>query len=281
MKLLLVTLITISHLSALSQSARQYFDEKGKLLPGPEGVNYYRETTPKGKLYIVKNFYSSSEQLAMEATCSEIEPRLVYEGPYKTYHKDGKMMEDGAYNDNKKIGLWKTYYENGQQEKEVLYEKDKALHQQHWDEFGTAHLMNGSGHYTEKNSIRGEQHIEILDRLLIASYSIDVGGDTTYSIAEETATYNGGMPELYETIGKALRYPADARRRGIEGKVFVEFVIEKDGEIHEVKAIKGPDRILNEEAERVMRMMNDWTSGKVSGKPVRQRMVLPIAFRLG
>ena len=85
-------------------------------------------------------------------------------------------------------------------------------------------------------------------------------------VVQETATYNGGMPELYETIGKTLRYPAEARRRGIEGKVFVEFVIEKDGRIRDVKAIKGPDRILNEEAERVMRMMNDWIPGKVRGK---------------
>jgi periplasmic protein TonB len=98
---------------------------------------------------------------------------------------------------------------------------------------------------------------------------------------QETATYAGGMPELYSMIGKTLRYPVNARREGIEGKVFVEFVIEKDGTVRNVKAIKGPGRGLNEEAERVMKTMNKWTPGKVRGKPVKQMMVLPIIFHFG
>ena len=282
MKLLVITLVVLGSISSFAQSARQYLDERERPLPGPEGATYYREITPMGNLYSVKDFYASNGNLAMEATCSEIEPRLAYDGPYKTYHENGKLMEDGTYEDNKKLGLWKTFYENGQQEEEVLYEKDKALHQQHWDESGTAQLVNGSGHYTEKSSFRGEQHIEILDHLLIASYSIDpANSDTTYVVVQETASYKDGMPGLYKMIGKTLRYPAEARRRGIEGKVFVEFVIEKDGKVRDVKAIKGPDKILNEEAERVMRMMNDWTPGKVRGKPVAQMMVLPLAFKLG
>jgi TonB family protein len=281
MKKLFITLVVLGSISSFAQSGRQYLDENKKLLLVPEGASYYRETNKKGNLYVVKDFYTLSEQLAMEATCSEIEPRLVYDGPHKTYHKNGKPMEDGAYNDNRNIGLWFTYYENGQPEEEVQYEKDKSLHQQHWDESGTAHLVNGTGFYTEKNPNRGEQHVEVLDYVLIASYAINPVSDTTYVVVQETATYNGGMPELYETIGKSLRYPAEARKRGIEGKVFVEFLIDKGGRIRDVKAIKGPDRILNEEAERVMRMMDDWTPGKVRGKPVVQRMVLPLAFRLG
>jgi protein TonB len=98
---------------------------------------------------------------------------------------------------------------------------------------------------------------------------------------EETAAPIGGMPAFYEFVGKKLKYPAQARRMGVEGKVFVEFVIERDGTITDVKAIKGIGAGCDEEAVRVLQSAPKWKAGKQRGKPVRQRMVLPIAFKLG
>jgi periplasmic protein TonB len=102
-----------------------------------------------------------------------------------------------------------------------------------------------------------------------------------FLVVEETAAPLGGMPAFYEYVGKKLKYPAQARRMGVEGKVFVEFVIEKDGSITDVKAIKGIGAGCDEEAVRVLQAAPKWKPGKQRGKPVRQRMVLPIAFRLG
>jgi len=67
---------------------------------------------------------------------------------------------------------------------------------------------------------------------------------------------------------------------GIEGKVFVEFVIEKDGSITDVKAIKGIGAGCDEEAVRILQSAPNWKPGKQRGKPVRQKMVLPISFKL-
>jgi len=105
--------------------------------------------------------------------------------------------------------------------------------------------------------------------------------DQIFLVVEETAAPIGGMPAFYEFIGKKLKYPAQARRMGIEGKVFVEFVIERDGTITDVKAIKGIGAGCDEEAVRVVQSAPKWKAGKQRGKPVRQRMVLPIAFKLG
>ena len=105
--------------------------------------------------------------------------------------------------------------------------------------------------------------------------------DQIFLVVEETAAPIGGMPAFYEFIGKKLKYPAQARRMGIEGKVFVEFVIERDGSITDVKAIKGIGAGCDEEAVRVVQSAPKWKAGKQRGKPVRQRMVLPIAFKLG
>ena len=105
--------------------------------------------------------------------------------------------------------------------------------------------------------------------------------DEVFLVVEESAAPQGGMQAFYEYVGKKLKYPAQARRMGIEGKVFVEFVINRDGSIQDVKAIKGIGAGCDEEAVRVIQSAPSWKPGKQRGKPVRQRMVLPITFKLG
>lgn len=105
--------------------------------------------------------------------------------------------------------------------------------------------------------------------------------DEVFLVVEETAAPKGGMQAFYEFVGKKLKYPAQARRMGVEGRVFVEFVINRDGSIVDVKAIKGIGAGCDEEAVRVVQSMPAWNPGKQRGKPVRQRMVLPITFKLG
>ena len=105
--------------------------------------------------------------------------------------------------------------------------------------------------------------------------------DEVFLVVEESAAPQGGMQAFYEYVGKKLKYPAQARRMGIEGKVFVEFVINRDGSVQDVKAIKGIGAGCDEEAVRVIQSAPSWKPGKQRGKPVRQRMVLPITFKLG
>jgi periplasmic protein TonB len=105
--------------------------------------------------------------------------------------------------------------------------------------------------------------------------------DEIFMVVEESATPVGGMQAFYDYVGKKLKYPAQARRMNIEGKVFVEFVVNRDGSIQDVKAIKGIGAGCDEEAVRVIQSAPSWKPGKQRGKPVRQRMVLPITFKLG
>jgi periplasmic protein TonB len=104
--------------------------------------------------------------------------------------------------------------------------------------------------------------------------------NTIFTVVEETAAPIGGMSAFYEYVGKKIKYPAQARRMNIEGRVFVEFVIEKDGSITDVKSIKGIGAGCDEEAERILKSAPKWKPGKQRGKPVRQKMVLPIMFKL-
>jgi protein TonB len=102
-----------------------------------------------------------------------------------------------------------------------------------------------------------------------------------FTIVEDQPEPKGGMAAFYEYVGKNLKYPAQARGMGIEGKVFVEFVVDKDGSITNVKAIKGIGAGCDEEAIRVIADAPKWSPGKQRGRPVKVRMILPITFKLG
>ena len=77
-----------------------------------------------------------------------------------------------------------------------------------------------------------------------------------------------------------MRYPINARRQGIEGKVFVQFVVEKDGSLSQVQALKGIGAGCDEEAVRVVQSAPAFKPGIQRGKPVRVRMELPVVFKL-
>ncbi len=105
--------------------------------------------------------------------------------------------------------------------------------------------------------------------------------DEVYSIVDDSAQPKDGMEELYKKVMQNLTYPAQARRMGIEGKVWVEFVVEKDGSISDLKAIKGIGGGCDEAAIVVLKTSLDkWTPGKNNGVPVKQKMVMPITFKL-
>ncbi|MBL7863830.1 MAG: TonB family protein [Cyclobacteriaceae bacterium] len=105
--------------------------------------------------------------------------------------------------------------------------------------------------------------------------------DEIFTIVEESATPKGGMAAFYKYVGDKIKYPPQARRMGIEGRVFVEFVIGKDGTLSEVRAIKGIGAGCDEEAVRIVQSAPSWNPGKQRGKPVKQRYTLPIIFKLG
>lgn len=105
--------------------------------------------------------------------------------------------------------------------------------------------------------------------------------DEVFTIVEQQPEYPGGMAAFYQFIQKKLKYPSQARRMGIEGKVFVQFVVDKKGNITEVMAVKGIGAGCDEEAIRVIRTSPKWKAGKQRGKAVKVRMILPITFKLG
>lgn len=103
---------------------------------------------------------------------------------------------------------------------------------------------------------------------------------TITSFAEIMPSYQDGLDAMMRFIKRKMRYPASPRRLGIEGTVFVSFVVNGDGSVSDVMVVRGIHRDCDEEAMRVISMLPGWIGGKQGGEPVPVRMVLPIKFSL-
>jgi protein TonB len=106
--------------------------------------------------------------------------------------------------------------------------------------------------------------------------------NTIYTTAnvQQQAEYPGGQAAMYKWINENIRYPDVAREQGISGKVYVKFVVEKDGSISDIKIVKSPAPSLEKEVIRVLNLMPKWNPAKQNGKAVRVYFNMPVDFKL-
>ncbi len=108
----------------------------------------------------------------------------------------------------------------------------------------------------------------------------EVDEQQIFTIVEEQPEFPGGMAECYKWIGKNLNYPTISAENGVQGRVTVNFVVNADGSIVDVKVLRGVDPYLDKEAVRVVSKMPKWKPGKQRGKAVRCSFNLPVRFKL-
>lgn len=101
-----------------------------------------------------------------------------------------------------------------------------------------------------------------------------------FQIVEDMPSFPGGEAKLFEYLGKNMKYPSMARDAGIQGVVFVQFVVGKDGSIRDVTVLRGIGGGCDEEAIRVVEKMPNWKPGKQRGKAVTVQYRLPVRFVL-
>ena len=101
-----------------------------------------------------------------------------------------------------------------------------------------------------------------------------------FLIVEEMPSFPGGNQALQEYLAKSVKYPVIAQENGIQGRVFVSFVVDKNGDITNVKVARPFDPNLDKEAVRVVQSMPKWSPGKQRGKAVKVNYTVPINFVL-
>lgn len=107
-----------------------------------------------------------------------------------------------------------------------------------------------------------------------------VGGGEVFVVVENMPVYPGGDAALFKFISENIKYPPEAKEKGIQGKVILRFMIASDGSVEDITVVRGIDPLLDAEAVRVMSILPDWTPGTQGGKPVNVWYSVPISFSL-
>ncbi|MDN3668074.1 energy transducer TonB [Echinicola jeungdonensis] len=124
------------------------------------------------------------------------------------------------------------------------------------------------------------QEETVVKEVVIQDAPVQEKADEIFDVVETMPQPPGGMEGWMKYLNKNLKYPTQARRMGIEGTVYVVFVVNTDGSIQDVGILRGIGGGCDEEAVRVVKNAPKWTPGKQRGRPVRVKMRLPIRFKL-
>lgn len=104
--------------------------------------------------------------------------------------------------------------------------------------------------------------------------------DEVFVAVEQQPEFPGGQTALMKWLDNNIRYPETAKANGVQGRVIVKFIVEKDGSISKATVVSCVDKALGLEAVRVIKKMPLWSPGKNNGKPVRSYFTLPLTFKL-
>lgn len=133
--------------------------------------------------------------------------------------------------------------------------------------------------YMEKEIGENEHHIAIEVIEEDANYEVDLE-NTVFFIVEEMPEFPGGEEGLLKFVTENTKYPEVAKEKKIQGKVFVQFVINRDGNVEDVKLAKGVDPLLDEAAMNIVKSMPQWKPGRQRGQYVKVSFTIPINFQL-
>ena len=126
-----------------------------------------------------------------------------------------------------------------------------------------------------------ELDFEELERRLRIPLEIqEQSENAVFTVVEEAASFNGGVDGLSKYLSENLKYPTQAKDQGVEGVVYVQFIVEEDGSLSNVEILKGIGAGCDEEAKRIIEASPKWIPGKQQGKLVRQKMLQKLVFKL-
>lgn len=230
-------------------------------------------------------------ELALQDTCTE-------------FYENGNIKSQKLYDHSNVIGDEYNYFPNGRLYNVITHTRNGTLYNVCHDTSGNYTANNGNGKWItydknfkavlEEGAIAagdkdGEWKFNDKGQIKTAVFKSGqfVSGDPEfsdvnriYSNTDEPAQFNGGINGFYTFIAHYMRYPAKARERDIQGKVILQFIVEKDGSLTNFKTLSSPDESLTTEAMRVMKTCPNFLPAKVRGVPVRSLYTMPLSFTM-
>lgn len=104
--------------------------------------------------------------------------------------------------------------------------------------------------------------------------------NTVYEVVDNMPEFPGGMIALMDFIENNIQYPVETQKKGMQGRVVVQFIVDEDGCIIEPNIVRSVEPFLDEEALRIIKILPKWKPGTLYGKPVKVKFTVPVAFKL-
>jgi TonB family protein len=321
MKIILCLLFCLLELVAIGQGkVQEFYSRHGNPIDRAQSY-YYSEgikadgtgSTHSGFVDTVLSYYTKTNTIKSKEFYNK---KGVREGPYREYHTNGELKESGVYKSNQPTGDVSAWYVNGNPHFTVTFSgkpeipdpriwspKDFIL-REYWDSLGNQIIREGNGYCSCQintdviefgkvvngvrdsvwNAFSGDTLVyseRYLKGKFLNGISFLHGKQFSYDQLFQQPEFKGGLDGMVNFLKANMNYPKSARRAGIEGTVYVQFVVGKIGQVLDASVLRGVDYMLDEEAMRVVREMGGlWVAGKERGKPVYAKYVLPIKFRL-
>jgi TonB family protein len=317
MKLLFTfILLFITTLCLAQQLNVIYLKNDGRYVQIRDSADYIRilsEPDSGSTFFNIKEIYSDGKKLIGKASVTE---PIKFEGQCTTYYENGNKQSIHNYKGGLSVGQQLEFYPNGKpflvkEFPDNIYfghDEDDYLIVAEYDSLGTTLIKNGNGHYQGFNSnftavieqgnikigIRNGQwqgrdetlklnYTEVYNGgLLISGISVGKTGDTVkYSQARVVQPqFKGGFKAFSEYLVKNMVYPEYDREYNIQGRVFLGFVVEKDGTVSNISVLKSVDQHIDKEAVRVLKNSGYWIPGTEYGRKVRIHYTIPLNFAL-
>ncbi|WP_448702274.1 TonB family protein [Mucilaginibacter sp. AW1-3] len=298
-----------------------FLKNNGKKVSIKDSADYIRivsEPDSGTTLYNLKDYYLSGKAKLIGKT-SRIEPVLL-EGQCITYFPSGKRKELTSYKKGGRTGDAFEYYPNGKlytlkrynDTRKPLYD---GINGEYTvlacnDSTGKALVVDGAGYYigydddfkniAEEGNLKagmregdwkgqeGKNRWKVTftekyeNGKLLTGQSVDSAGTVVnYTKRMQQPEYAGGEQAFGRFLMTNIRYPRYARERNIQGRVYIKFVVEKDGSLVDMEVLKAANTDLADEGMRVMKLSPKWIAGMRYGRPVRVQFTVPINFSLG
>jgi protein TonB len=266
--LFFAVLFTAIYTNCYGQDTLYYIEDlnlKDVRVQGPTVANVYDVITEYKEGLLLSTRYDMNKDYKKREAIVLIEDSATKEGYCVMYDSTGKKTEDGYYSMGQKHGEWKEYYDSGNVHAKVPYKEDTV----------SGKLLS----YYETGELKREE--QLLGYVSLGGKCYDkIGKEIPFTPYYQMPDFPNEKKDVNYFIAKELRYPKIAVQYGIEGRVIVQFVVEKDGRISRPKVVRPVHETLDAEAIRVVTRMPNWIPGKIDDEPVPVYFTLPITFRL-
>jgi TonB family protein len=318
LKPILITIASVLLISTAfaqkSDSSVYYLNKKGAVVSAKDDADYKMVFLPPDSavdksLFVIKGYYKNGK-LKLLGYSKTNNLNLKFQGKVTVFFPDGHKMRITNYENGEMIGDITEFYPNGMfYNRETISKsatgEEKTLLQDCSDSNGKVLAKNGNGTWLKLNGEltkvteagpvvngieEGEWHSRKSDSIeMLTEYkngkissvaSVYKLGEKVYSYLEKAPVFPGGQEGFGKFIGSNIKYPAEAKKKAVHGKVTVSFIVDRDGSLSEIKVVKGIGSGCDEEAVNVIKLSPKWEPGIHNGKAVRVLLSVPISFAL-